>query len=93
MDGLILAGHIKARSPSTPVILLTGADREMVLKKVEKGPIDSVIFKPFMMEDLQRTVQKALASQERKYVSGGGGVPTFAGRPPEHNLYLRQKRI
>jgi two-component system, chemotaxis family, chemotaxis protein CheY len=59
MDGLSLAGHIKARSPSTPVILLTGADRETVRKKVEKGPVDSVIFKPFMLEDLQRTVQGA----------------------------------
>ena len=93
MDGLSLAGHIKERSPNTPVILLTGADRETVLKKLEKGPVDSVIFKPFMMEDLQRTVQKALASREREYVSGGGGATSFAGRPPEHNLYLRQKRI
>jgi CheY-like chemotaxis protein len=47
MDGLCLAGHIKERSPSTPVILLTGADRETVLKKVEKGPVDSVIFPRF----------------------------------------------
>lgn len=62
MDGLSLAGHIKERSPSTPVILLTGDDRETVLKKVEKGLIDSVIFKPFMLEDLESTVQGALAS-------------------------------
>gem|GEM_PF-6796693 len=37
MDGLRLAGHIKERSSSTPIILLTGADRETVLKKVENG--------------------------------------------------------
>ncbi|MFO8165932.1 MAG: response regulator [Desulfatiglandales bacterium] len=60
MDGLSLAGHIKERSPITPVILLTGSDRETVLKKVERGPVDSVIFKPFTLEDLQRTVQGAL---------------------------------
>jgi len=59
-----LAGHIKERSPSTPVILLTGADRETVRKKVEKGPVDSVIFKPFMLTDLQCSVQGALASRE-----------------------------
>lgn len=64
MDGLSLAGYIKERSPSTPVILLTGADRETVRKKVEKGPVDSVIFKPFMLADLQRSVQGALASGE-----------------------------
>jgi two-component system response regulator YesN len=62
MDGLSLAGHIKGRSPGTPVILLTGSDREDVLRKVERGPVDSVIFKPFKMEDLQRAVQGALAN-------------------------------
>jgi CheY-like chemotaxis protein len=68
MDGLSLARQIKERSPSTPVILLTGSDRETVWKKVERGPIDSVIFKPFRMEDLKRKVQGALASRERKLV-------------------------
>ena len=60
MDGLSLARHIKERSPSTPVILLTGSDRENVRKKVARGPVDSVIFKPFTLEDFQRTVQGAL---------------------------------
>jgi CheY-like chemotaxis protein len=63
MDGLSLASHIKERSPSTPVILLTGCDRETVWKKMERALVDSVIFKPFRLEDLQRTVQKALASK------------------------------
>jgi CheY-like chemotaxis protein len=65
MDGLSLASHIKERSPSTPVILLTGCDRETVWKKVERALVDSVIFKPFRLEDLQRTVQGALASKVR----------------------------
>ena len=67
MDGLRLAAHIKERSPSTPVILLTGSDREAVLKKVERGPVDAVIFKPFGLEDLQRTVQEALASRDGEH--------------------------
>jgi CheY-like chemotaxis protein len=66
MDGLSLAGHIKERSPSTPVILLTGSDRETVRKKLKRAPVDSVIFKPFRLEDLQRTVQGTLASRERE---------------------------
>ena len=66
MDGLSLAGHIKERSPGTPVILLTGSDRESVREKVERGPIDSVIFKPFRLEDLKRTVQGTLGSRERE---------------------------
>jgi CheY-like chemotaxis protein len=60
MDGWGLTHCIKARSPNTPVVLMTGADRDTVRKKVERGPVDSVIFKPFRLEDLQRTVQGAL---------------------------------
>jgi len=60
MDGWGLTRCIKERSPNTPVILMTGADRETVLKKVERVPVNSVIFKPFKLEDLQRTLQGAL---------------------------------
>jgi CheY-like chemotaxis protein len=64
MDGWSLTHCIKERSPNTPVVLMTGADRETVWKKAERGPVDSVIFKPFRLEDLQRTVQGALAFRE-----------------------------
>lgn len=64
MDGWRLTHCIKERSPNTPVVLMTGGDRETVWKKVEGGPVDSVIFKPFRLEDLQRTVQGALAFRE-----------------------------
>jgi CheY-like chemotaxis protein len=67
MDGLSLAGHIKERSPNTPVILVTGLDRKTVRKKVERGSFDSVIFKPFRMKDLRGAVQGALASKQRVY--------------------------
>ena len=62
MDGWNLARRIKEGSPNTPVVLMTGAGRESVLnsKKLERGPVDSVIFKPFGLEDLQRTVREAL---------------------------------
>ena len=60
MDGWSLTHFIKQRSPNTPVVLMTGADRETVLKKVERGPVDSVLFKPFTLEDLEATVQGAL---------------------------------
>jgi len=63
MDGLSLAIHIKERSPSTPVILLTHSDRETVLKNMERGPFDAVLFKPFRMKELQRTIQGVLASR------------------------------
>ena len=73
MDGWSLTNCIKERSPNTPVVLMTGGDRETVWKKVESGPVDSVIFKPFRLEDLQRTVQGALASRERGHGSVGVG--------------------
>jgi CheY-like chemotaxis protein len=75
MDGLSLAGHIKKKSPSTPVILVTGSDSKTFRKKVERAPVDSVIFKPFTLEDLQRTVQGALAPGERDQGSVGVRIP------------------
>jgi CheY-like chemotaxis protein len=71
MDGLSLARHIKARSPDTPVILLTGSDRETVRKQIERAPVDSIIFKPFRLKDLRRTVHGALASREQEHGSAG----------------------
>ena len=73
MDGWSLTHCIKERSRNTPVVLMTGGDRETVCKKVEREPVDSVIFKPFRLEDLQRTVQGALASTEREHGSVGVG--------------------
>jgi len=73
MDGWSLTHCIKERSPNTPVVLMTGGDRETVWKKVERGPVDSVIFKPFRVEDLQRTVQGALAFREGGHGSVGVG--------------------
>jgi CheY-like chemotaxis protein len=73
MDGWSLTHCIKERSPNTPVVLMTGGDRETVWKKVERGPVDTVIFKPFRLEDLQRTVQGVLASTEREHGSVGVG--------------------
>jgi CheY-like chemotaxis protein len=60
MDGWGLTHCIKERSPRTPVVLMTGADRESVLEKVKSASIDSVIFKPFLLDDFQSTVQRVL---------------------------------
>jgi CheY-like chemotaxis protein len=69
MDGFSLAGHIKKRSPGTPVIMMTGSDRETVRQKMDKGAVESVLFKPFKLEDLRRAVQGVLASREREHGS------------------------
>ena len=70
MDGLSLAGQIKERSPNIPVILITGADRETVLKKLKGALVDSVIFKPFRLEELRRAVREMLMSREQEYIPG-----------------------
>jgi len=68
MDGWSLTHCIKERSPNTPVVVMTGADRETVLKKVKSAPVDSVIFKPFLINDFQSTVQRLL---EPRYAEQG----------------------
>jgi len=66
MDGWDLASSIKERSPSTPVILVTGSDRETVLENIESASIDSVLFKPFSVEDFQTTVNGVFAATQTR---------------------------
>jgi CheY-like chemotaxis protein len=65
MDGFSLADNIKERSPRTTVIMMTGSDRGIVRRKMDKGTVEFVIFKPFKMQDLQRIVLEALTSSLR----------------------------
>jgi two-component system response regulator ResD len=58
MDGLNLAGRIKEDS-STPVVLITGSDRRSVEERLKDSAVDSVLFKPFRVEDLVAVVVKA----------------------------------
>lgn len=56
MNGWELAFNIKKKSPETPVILMTGMVKDAVLEGMKNGHADSVLFKPFNLEDLQETV-------------------------------------
>jgi DNA-binding NtrC family response regulator len=60
MDGFTLASNIKSASPKTPVIMMTGSARSVVEEKMRKGCVDSVLFKPFKLEDFNETVEAAL---------------------------------
>jgi CheY-like chemotaxis protein len=64
MDGSIVAQFVKQQSPNTPVILLTGADRETVWNNVESGSIDSIISKPFKLDDFKEAIQGALGAKQ-----------------------------
>lgn len=61
MNGWDLARSIKKQSPKTPVILMTGEDREAVLLEMRNENIDHVIFKPFSLNNLYKTLQKVMA--------------------------------
>jgi len=60
MDGWSLASSIKAQSPGTPVVLVTGSDKEKVLEKLKGSHVDGVIFKPFSAQEFSETVRKML---------------------------------
>jgi len=66
MDGWSLARHIKDKSPNTPVVLITGAERETVMKRLKGSFVDTVIFKPFCLEDIQKAVQGVLHTSTLK---------------------------
>lgn len=57
LDGWTLALHIKDKSPNTPVVMITGSEKEAVMERLKGSCIDSILFKPFMLEDIQKTVQ------------------------------------
>lgn len=56
LDGWTLALHIKDKSPNTPVVMMTGSEKEAVMERLKGSCIDSILFKPFMLEDIQETV-------------------------------------
>ena len=69
MDGWDLAFHVKSRAPSTPVVLITGQQKEEVME-IEKGDhVDFVMFKPFKLKEMQKTVYRMLGahSPEMRY--------------------------
>ncbi|RJR40777.1 MAG: response regulator [Desulfobacteraceae bacterium] len=61
MDGFELASQIKRKSPSIPVVLVTGSRRACAEKTAENIPFDHVVFKPFVMEEIVDTVKSLTA--------------------------------
>lgn len=63
MDGWDLASRIKDRFPNIPVVLMTGRAKEDVIEGMKGNYVDSVIFKPFRLENILKTVQKMLGTE------------------------------
>jgi len=83
INGWKLAFHIKEKSPNTPVVLITGKERETVLEKAKDSSVDFVIFKPFRLENIQKMVQGILDNRPSEC---GGHVCQ------SKNLPLRRKK-
>jgi signal transduction histidine kinase/ActR/RegA family two-component response regulator len=59
MDGLELAHHIKARSPRTPIILLTGWGALITQNATEAAVFDTILSKPPHLGDLMTALGRA----------------------------------
>ena len=60
MDGINLAYYIKEKSPSTQVVLMTGADKAVILSKIKGTAVAKALFKPFTLMEMDVTVQGLL---------------------------------
>lgn len=60
MNGCVLAERVKALSPDTPVVMVTGFTREDICAMTSRGLFESVLLKPFSMNDLDRTLRSIL---------------------------------
>jgi DNA-binding NtrC family response regulator len=66
MDGWELAMRIKKSSPETPVILMTGMQRDQIEEKMKKNHIDFILYKPFSIKQLETTVTNYLTKGEQR---------------------------
>ena len=56
MDGVAFACSVKKSSPSTPVVIMTGAGMETVFSR-KSTAVDKVISKPFTLAEIGETIQ------------------------------------
>jgi DNA-binding NtrC family response regulator len=56
MNGVVLSYCIKTRSPSTPVILITGAGKGIFQSPKSKS-VDRILFKPFNLSEIDETIR------------------------------------
>jgi DNA-binding NtrC family response regulator len=61
MNGVVLSDCIKTRSPSTPVILITGAGKGVVSPQKSKS-VDRILFKPFNLSEIDETIRSLSAN-------------------------------
>ena len=58
LNGYQLATAVKADSPQTTVLIMTGLDRSEVAAEVNSGLVDGWLFKPFSIDTVCRHLDK-----------------------------------
>ena len=66
MDGWDLAFHVKDRAPNTPIVLITGQQKEEVTKSDKGDRVDFVMFKPFRLKEIQKIVYRMLGAHSSR---------------------------
>jgi CheY-like chemotaxis protein len=72
MDGLSLARRIKDKSPKMPVLLITGDAQDALAEALKKSCVDSAVYKPFTLEDLQESMRQMLRIRKSVQVGTRG---------------------
>lgn len=63
MDGGELTYYVKDRVPTTPVVMITGQQKEEVSENDKCGCVDSVMFKPFSLKEMEKTIHRMLGAR------------------------------
>lgn len=65
LSGLELLGHVRQKFPNTPVIIISGiSDKEHAQGLIRIGAFDFLL-KPFSLETVEKSVQRALEYRRR----------------------------
>jgi DNA-binding NtrC family response regulator len=70
MDGWALALHIKEKWPHIPVVLITGAEERYVMERMKESCVDYVMFKPFALWEMQKTLKTLLEGKGGSILNG-----------------------
>ena len=71
LSGLELLGHIRQQFANTPVIIISGiGDQEHAKGLIKLGAFDFLL-KPYRLEDVERSVERAVEFKERTVNSQG----------------------
>ena len=73
LSGVELLGTVRQRQPDTPVIIISGiSDRAHAEGLMKLGAFDYIL-KPFRLEKVEQSVERALAERERREAGGEEG--------------------